>query len=105
MSPLRRLCPLLLSSILSTGCGVAGDHKLTPVELRVSSSGECAIGDHRLNCGDVRAYIVQHYDPDDIEVRLHFDRGVKYDEIAKVLTSLQSFHIAPPGVVNYKPGV
>jgi biopolymer transport protein ExbD len=100
----QALCPVLLSLILFSGCGPTVDHKLTAVELHVSSSGECTIGDHRLSCSDVGAYITQHYDVDEVDVRLRPDRGVKYDEIAKVLASLQSSRIVRVGFVNYKPG-
>jgi biopolymer transport protein ExbD len=104
MITVRALYPVLLSSVLSSGCGPTGDHKLTAVDLRVSSSGECTIGNDRLNCGVVGAYIVQHYDSDEVDVRLRVDRNVKYDEMAKVLASLQSSHIVRVGFVNYKHG-
>lgn len=104
MNTVRTLCPVLLCSILSSGCGPTGDQKPTAVDLRVSSSSHCIVGDHRLNCGDVGEYIVRHYDSDEVDVRLHVDRGVKYQEIVKVLTSLQSTHIVRVGIVNYWPG-
>lgn len=104
MNTVRTLWPVLLCSSLSSGCGSTGDHKPTAVDLRVSSSGHCTIANHRLNCGDVGAYIVRHYDSDEVDVRLHVDRGVKYQEIVKVLTSLRSTHIVRVGVVNYWPG-
>jgi len=62
------------------------------------------IGDHRLNCGDVGAYIAKHYEVDEVDVRLRPDRSVKYDEMAKVLASLQSSRIVRVGFVNYRPG-
>lgn len=104
MNTLRTLCQVLLFSILSSGCGPTVDGKLTTIDLRVSSSGECAIGEHRVSCSDLGAYIVQHYDSDEVDVRLHVDRSVKYDQIGRVLASLQSSRIVRVGFANSKPG-
>jgi biopolymer transport protein ExbD len=41
---------------------------------------------------------------DEVDVRLRVDRSVKYDEIAKVLASLESCHIVRVGFANYKRG-
>lgn len=47
---------------------------------------------------------VQHYDSDEVDVRLHVDRSVKYDQIGRVLASLQSSRIVRVGFANSKPG-
>lgn len=63
------------------------------LDVTVTSSGACSIGNNRLNCGEVGAYILQHEDTDAVEVRIRATPHARYEDVANLLASLQSRHV------------